>query len=31
MEKRGLKVEVTGLKASPSKSIVKKDLKSKTF
>ena len=31
MEKRSLKVEVTDLKALPSKSIVKKDLKSKIF
>ena len=31
MEKRSLKVEVTDLKASPSKNIVKKELKSKIF
>ena len=31
MEKRSLKVEATDLKASPSKNIVKKELKSKTF
>ena len=30
-EKRSLKVEATDLKASPSKNIVKKELKSKTF
>jgi len=30
-ERRSLKVEVTDLKASPSKNIVKKELKSKTF
>jgi len=31
MEKRSLKVEAIDLKASPSKNIVKKELKSKTF
>jgi len=31
MERRSLKVEVIDLKASPSKNIVKKELKSKTF
>ena len=31
MERRSLKAEMTDLKASPSKSIVKKDLKSKIF
>ena len=31
MERRSLKVEVTDLKALPSKNTVKKELKSKTF
>ena len=31
MERKSLKAEVTDLKASPSKSTVKRELKSKTF